>query len=167
MVTEQVMEFQNLKKSIRDQAHANDRVDTPVGKNPPEGVRVLRRERSELGKLAQLGQRVGDEARALAAQLVEGQPALGRQGRAGVERRHAGSRAEDTLHRLELRLGSDEHQPVSAADRVIDPDLQRSMAERAGSTVVQFDDASHAGGFTHYATRFANLIEAAARATTS
>jgi pimeloyl-ACP methyl ester carboxylesterase len=56
---------------------------------------------------------------------------------------------------------------VSAADRVIDPDLQRSMAERAGSTVVQFDDASHAGGFTHYATRFAKLIEAAARATTS
>jgi pimeloyl-ACP methyl ester carboxylesterase len=56
---------------------------------------------------------------------------------------------------------------VSAADRVIDPDLQRLMAERAGSTVVQFDDASHAGGFTHYATRFVKLIEQAARATAS
>jgi pimeloyl-ACP methyl ester carboxylesterase len=56
---------------------------------------------------------------------------------------------------------------VSAADRVIDPDLQRSMAERAGSTVVEFDDASHAGGFTHYATRFVKLIEQAAQATTS
>jgi pimeloyl-ACP methyl ester carboxylesterase len=54
---------------------------------------------------------------------------------------------------------------VSAADRVIDPDLQRLMAERAGSTVVQFDDSSHAGGFTHYATRFVKLIEQAARAT--
>jgi pimeloyl-ACP methyl ester carboxylesterase len=55
---------------------------------------------------------------------------------------------------------------VSAADRVIDPDLQRVMAERAGSTVVQFDDASHAGGFTHYAGRFVKLIEQAAQATT-
>jgi pimeloyl-ACP methyl ester carboxylesterase len=55
---------------------------------------------------------------------------------------------------------------VSAADRVIDPDLQRIMAERAGSTVVQFDDASHAGGFTHYAARFVKLIEQAAQATT-
>ena len=35
---------------------------------------------------------------------------------------------------------------VSAADRVIDPNLQRFMAQRAGSTAVQFDDASHAGG---------------------
>jgi pimeloyl-ACP methyl ester carboxylesterase len=56
---------------------------------------------------------------------------------------------------------------VSGADRVIDPNLQRFMAERAGSTVVQFDDASHAGGFTHYATRFVKLIEQAAQATTS
>ncbi|MFL5953790.1 MAG: alpha/beta hydrolase [Gaiellaceae bacterium] len=54
---------------------------------------------------------------------------------------------------------------VSGADRVIDPDLQRFMAQRAGSTVVQFDDASHAGGFTHYATRFVKLIENADRAT--
>jgi pimeloyl-ACP methyl ester carboxylesterase len=56
---------------------------------------------------------------------------------------------------------------VSGADRVIDPDLQRFMAQRAGSTVVQFDDASHAGGFTHYAARFVKLIEQAAHATSS
>jgi pimeloyl-ACP methyl ester carboxylesterase len=56
---------------------------------------------------------------------------------------------------------------VSAADRVIDPELQRFMAERAGSTVVQFDDASHAGGFTHYATRLVKLIEQAAVVTAS
>jgi pimeloyl-ACP methyl ester carboxylesterase len=55
---------------------------------------------------------------------------------------------------------------VSGADRVIDPDLQRSMAERAGSTTVEFEDASHGGGFTHYATRFVKLIEQAVRATT-
>ena len=54
---------------------------------------------------------------------------------------------------------------VSGADRVIDPALQRFMAGRAASTVVQFDDASHAGGFTHYAARFTNLIEQAAAAT--
>jgi pimeloyl-ACP methyl ester carboxylesterase len=54
---------------------------------------------------------------------------------------------------------------VSGADRVIDPNLQRFMAKRAGSTVVQFDDASHAGGFTHYATRFVKLIEQAVQAT--
>jgi len=56
---------------------------------------------------------------------------------------------------------------VSAADRVIDPALQRFMAQRAGSTTVGFDDASHAGGFTHYATRFVKLIEQAATATAS
>jgi pimeloyl-ACP methyl ester carboxylesterase len=56
---------------------------------------------------------------------------------------------------------------VSGADRVIDPALQRFMAQRAGSTTVQFDDASHAGGFTHYATRFVKLIEQAATATAS
>ena len=54
---------------------------------------------------------------------------------------------------------------VSGADRIIDPDLQRAMAARAGSTVVTFDDASHAGGFTHYAARFVKLIEQAAGAT--
>jgi pimeloyl-ACP methyl ester carboxylesterase len=56
---------------------------------------------------------------------------------------------------------------VSGADRVIDPALQRFMAERAGSTTMQFDDASHAGGFTHYAARFVKLIEGAARTTAS
>jgi hypothetical protein len=54
---------------------------------------------------------------------------------------------------------------VSAADRVIDPELQRSMAARAGS-VVTFDDASHAGGFTHYAARLVKLIDEAARRAT-
>ena len=53
---------------------------------------------------------------------------------------------------------------VSAADRVIDPALQRFMAGRAGATTVEFDDASHAGGFTHYAARFTKLIEEAAEA---
>jgi pimeloyl-ACP methyl ester carboxylesterase len=51
---------------------------------------------------------------------------------------------------------------VSAADRIIDPELQRSMAARAGSEVVTFNDASHAGGFTHYAARLVTLIEEAA-----
>ncbi len=54
---------------------------------------------------------------------------------------------------------------VSGADRMIDPAEERSMAQRAGATIVQFDDASHAGGFTHYATRFVKLIEAAVSAT--
>ena len=54
---------------------------------------------------------------------------------------------------------------VSAADRVIDPALQRFMAGRAASTIVEFDDASHAGGFTHYAARLVKLIERAAAAT--
>jgi hypothetical protein len=48
---------------------------------------------------------------------------------------------------------------------VIHPDLQAFMSARAGSTVVRFDDASHAGGFTHYASRFVKLIEEAAAAT--
>jgi pimeloyl-ACP methyl ester carboxylesterase len=51
---------------------------------------------------------------------------------------------------------------VSGADRVIDPALQRYMAARAGATTVTFDDASHAGGFTHYASRFVKLVEQAA-----
>lgn len=54
---------------------------------------------------------------------------------------------------------------VSSADLVIDPALQRFMAGRARSAVVEFDDASHAGGFTHYAARFTKLIEQAAVAT--
>ena len=54
---------------------------------------------------------------------------------------------------------------ISGADRAIDPDLERCMAERAGSTTVQFDDASHVGGLTHYSARFVKLIEQAADAT--
>jgi pimeloyl-ACP methyl ester carboxylesterase len=54
---------------------------------------------------------------------------------------------------------------VSAADRAIGPALQRFMAQRAGSTTVQFDDASHVGGLTHYAARFVKLIEQAVQAT--
>jgi pimeloyl-ACP methyl ester carboxylesterase len=56
---------------------------------------------------------------------------------------------------------------ISGADRAIDPNLQRFMAERAGSTTVQFDDASHVGGLTHYSTRFVKLIEQAVDATAS
>ena len=54
---------------------------------------------------------------------------------------------------------------ISGLDLIIDPDAQVFMSGRAGSTVVRFDDASHAGGFTHYATRFVRLIEDAAAAT--
>jgi pimeloyl-ACP methyl ester carboxylesterase len=53
---------------------------------------------------------------------------------------------------------------VSGADRVIDPALQRDMATRAGASTITLDDASHAGGFTHYSTRFVKLIEQAAAA---
>jgi hypothetical protein len=41
------------------------------------------------------------------------------------------------------------------------------MAKGAGATVVEFDDASHAGGFTHYDGRFVKLIEQAVQATSS
>jgi pimeloyl-ACP methyl ester carboxylesterase len=54
---------------------------------------------------------------------------------------------------------------VSGADRIIDPALQRAMAQRIGATTVEFDEASHAGGFTHYSARFVKLIEQAALAT--
>ena len=54
---------------------------------------------------------------------------------------------------------------VSAHDRAIDPALQRFMAQRAGSTTVQFSAASHVGGLTHYKARFVKLIEQAAQAT--
>jgi pimeloyl-ACP methyl ester carboxylesterase len=54
---------------------------------------------------------------------------------------------------------------VSALDRMIDPALQRALAGRMGATTITFDEASHAGGYTHYATRFVKLIEGAARAT--
>jgi hypothetical protein len=50
---------------------------------------------------------------------------------------------------------------ISAHDRAIDPALQRFMAQRAGSTTVQFSAASHVGGLTHYAARFVKLIEEA------
>jgi pimeloyl-ACP methyl ester carboxylesterase len=53
---------------------------------------------------------------------------------------------------------------VSAHDRAIDPALQRFMAERAGSTTVEFAAASHVGGLTHYKARFVKLIEQAAQA---
>ena len=56
---------------------------------------------------------------------------------------------------------------VSGADRMIDPALQRAMAQRIGATTVEFDDASHAGGLTHYSSRFVKLIEQAAQATTN
>jgi pimeloyl-ACP methyl ester carboxylesterase len=54
---------------------------------------------------------------------------------------------------------------VSGHDRAIDPDLQRFMAQRAGSTTVQFPAASHVGGLTHYSTPFVKLIEQAVHAT--
>jgi len=54
---------------------------------------------------------------------------------------------------------------ISGADRMIDPALQRAEASRIGARTVVFDDASHAGGFTHYSARFTKLIEAAAAGT--
>ena len=54
---------------------------------------------------------------------------------------------------------------VSGDDRAIDPALQRFMAQRAGSTTVEFAGASHVGGLTHYKARFVKLIEQAADAT--
>lgn len=54
---------------------------------------------------------------------------------------------------------------VSGVDVVLDPNQQRWMADRTGATVVEFDEASHAGGYTHYAARFTNLIEQAVAAT--
>ena len=54
---------------------------------------------------------------------------------------------------------------ISAHDRAIDPALQQFMAQRAGSTTVEFAAASHVGGLTHYRARFVKLIEQAAQAT--
>src|SRR4051812_16709525 len=54
---------------------------------------------------------------------------------------------------------------VSADDRAIDPALERFMAQRAGSTTVQFRGASHVAGLTRYAERFVKLIEHAIHAT--
>jgi len=51
---------------------------------------------------------------------------------------------------------------VSGADRMIDPALEQAMAARMGAHTVDFEDASHAGGFTHYAARFSEMIEQAA-----
>jgi pimeloyl-ACP methyl ester carboxylesterase len=56
---------------------------------------------------------------------------------------------------------------VSGADLMIDPAQQRFMAERAGATTIEFEDASHAGGFTRYARSFTTLIETAVKATTA
>jgi pimeloyl-ACP methyl ester carboxylesterase len=56
---------------------------------------------------------------------------------------------------------------ISGQDLIIDPDAQVFMSARAGSTVVRLDDASHAGAYTHYASRFVKLIEEAAAATAS
>lgn len=53
---------------------------------------------------------------------------------------------------------------LSGQDRMIVPALQRWMAERAGAKIVDFPAASHAGGYTHYATPFVKLIEQAAGA---
>jgi len=54
---------------------------------------------------------------------------------------------------------------VSAHDRAIDPALQRFMAERAGSTTIEFAAASHVGGLAHYEARLVKLIEQAIDAT--
>lgn len=51
---------------------------------------------------------------------------------------------------------------VSAEDRMVDPALQRDIAQRIGARTVTFDEASHAGGYTHFATRLVKLIEQAA-----
>ena len=56
---------------------------------------------------------------------------------------------------------------ISGTDRMIDPALQRAIAQRIGATTAEFDDASHAGRFTHYSARFVKLIEQAAQATTN
>jgi pimeloyl-ACP methyl ester carboxylesterase len=56
---------------------------------------------------------------------------------------------------------------VSGHDRAIDPALERFMAQRAGSTTVEFAAASHVGGLTHYQARFVKLIEQAIDATQS
>jgi hypothetical protein len=58
--------------------------------------------------------------------------------------------------RSAIRADDDRPGPVSG-----------SLASRIGATTVEFDEASHAGGFTHYAARFVKLIEEAAAATAS
>jgi pimeloyl-ACP methyl ester carboxylesterase len=56
---------------------------------------------------------------------------------------------------------------VSGADRIVNPDLERFMARRAGATTIEFPTASHVGGITLHAGRFAELIEQAAEATSN
>jgi hypothetical protein len=47
---------------------------------------------------------------------------------------------------------------------MIVPELQLWMAQRAGARIIEFPAASHAGGYTHYASPFVKLIEQAAAA---
>lgn len=54
---------------------------------------------------------------------------------------------------------------VSGQDLVIDPNLERWMAQRAGATTIEFKQASHVGGFTVHAHQFTKLIERAVRDT--
>jgi pimeloyl-ACP methyl ester carboxylesterase len=54
---------------------------------------------------------------------------------------------------------------VSGADLMIDPAQERWMAARIGAHIVEYAGASHVGGITRLADRFASLIEQAARAT--
>jgi pimeloyl-ACP methyl ester carboxylesterase len=54
---------------------------------------------------------------------------------------------------------------VSGADRMIDPNEERFMAARAGSTTIEFPTASHVGGITIYARQFTQLVERAVEAT--
>ncbi len=54
---------------------------------------------------------------------------------------------------------------VSGADLMIDPAQERWMANRIGAHTVEYAGASHVGGITRFAGRFASLIEQAARAT--
>jgi pimeloyl-ACP methyl ester carboxylesterase len=54
---------------------------------------------------------------------------------------------------------------VSNRDRAIDPALERFMAQRAGSTTVEFSAGGHVAALTHYSSRFVKLIEQASEAT--
>ena len=54
---------------------------------------------------------------------------------------------------------------VSGADLMIDPAQERWMATRIGAHIVEYASASHVGGITRFADRFASLIEHAASAT--
>jgi len=48
---------------------------------------------------------------------------------------------------------------------MIDPAQERFMAARAGSTTIEFPNASHVGGITVYTKQFIRLIERAVEAT--